>query len=307
MSKEELLVLLHDPEQTGLAVDELHRLVDEYPYFHTVHLLYLKGLQQTDPPQMALQLKKTALSVRDRDVLYRFINRPSSKNEIHDSQSNTNPLSEPQQKPFSANDEGKKATRYVITEGSVINNDELMNVFRQWEEQNKPSQTEEEKQPSPETVSTADDPAETADDNATVEIRDVYSTQQLTDDLIKISDRRTDSSASSQHENTAEEETSEATPEETATDQDQRVWSQTELIDGFLKINPKIVPNESQFTVDLAESLQEDQDIATEILADIHIDQGHKDKAIEIYKQLILKYPEKNIYFAAQIERLKNN
>jgi TolA-binding protein len=51
--------------------------------------------------------------------------------------------------------------------------------------------------------------------------------------------------------------------------------------------------------------MQDAQEVATETLADIYATQGHKDKAIEIYEQLILKYPEKHIYFAAQIERLK--
>ena len=170
MTKEELIELIRDPVQTGRAVDELNRLIEEYPYFHTGHQLYLKGLQQTDEKEMTSRLKKTALYVRDRDVLYHYLYCPSPK-------------------------------------------------------------TEEEK----------------------------------------------------------------------------TEWTSGELIDFFLKTNPKIVPSNSQYEVDLTESVQEDRGIATETLADIYVAQGYKDKAIDIYELLILKYPEKIIYFAAQIERLKNS
>ena len=171
MTKEELIALLRNPGQAGQAVDELFRLIEKYPYFHTGHLLYLKGLQQTDENRMAIQLRKTALTVRDRAVLYQYINHPSV---IH----------------------------------------------------------------------------------------------------------------------------TEAT----------RVSSDDDLIDIFLKTNQKITPNDNHdYQADLSEGLQEIPDIATDTLAEIYASQGHIDKAIEIYEHLVLKFPEKHIYFAAQIERLKNN
>ena len=163
MSKEELIALLHDPVQTGQAVDGLCRLVEKYPYFHTAHQLYLKGLQQTDEHKMTLQLRKTALCVCNRSVLYNYIQNEANREKT--------------------------------------NND---------------------------------------------------------------------------------------------------------LIDVFLKSNPKIVPDDEQvYLVDLSEGLKEIPDISTDTLAEIYASQGHIGKAIEIYEHLILKYPEKHIYFAAQIERLK--
>jgi len=167
--------LIRDPVQTGQAVNELYCLIEEYPYFHTGHQLYLKGLQQTDEKEMASRMKKTALNVRDRNLLYHYIHCPSPKIDI-------------------SNEDEKKAA-----------------------------------------------------------------------------------------------------------------WSSGDLIDFFLKTNPKIVPNDCRYEVDLSEGLQENHEIDTETLADIYVTQGHKDKAIEIYEHLILKYPEKIIYFAAQIERLKNS
>jgi len=56
---------------------------------------------------------------------------------------------------------------------------------------------------------------------------------------------------------------------------------------------------------DLSEKSVKEMEIVTERLAEIYVLQGLKDKAIEVYEKLILKYPEKNIYFAKKIEELK--
>ena len=53
-------------------------------------------------------------------------------------------------------------------------------------------------------------------------------------------------------------------------------------------------------------ALSPDSDeVCTETLAGIYYNQGFYRRAIDIYKKLILFYPEKNTYFAALIERCK--
>ena len=46
-------------------------------------------------------------------------------------------------------------------------------------------------------------------------------------------------------------------------------------------------------------------DFATETLAQIYAEQGYLQQARAIYSKLILRYPEKSAYFAAQIEKIK--
>jgi len=54
-------------------------------------------------------------------------------------------------------------------------------------------------------------------------------------------------------------------------------------------------------------SIRENQDLATETLAEIFLRQGQKVKAVEVYERLILIFPEKTAFFAAKIENIKNS
>ncbi|HNS17748.1 MAG TPA: hypothetical protein PKH94_01415 [Bacteroidales bacterium] len=60
--------------------------------------------------------------------------------------------------------------------------------------------------------------------------------------------------------------------------------------------------------VDIArKSVIEHDDVASETLARIYADQGYFQRAIKIYQHLMLKFPEKSRYFAAQIKKLESN
>lgn len=51
-------------------------------------------------------------------------------------------------------------------------------------------------------------------------------------------------------------------------------------------------------------SVSENPDIASETLARLYAQQGYRDKAIEMYRRLMVLHPEKSAFFAAQIEAL---
>jgi len=87
---------------------------------------------------------------------------------------------------------------------------------------------------------------------------------------------------------------------------------QFDIIDQFIKTQPTIsnakakpIPPPVQPT-DLTESNSAFSDhIISETLVEILIKQGKKEKALEVLKKLIWKFPQKKAYFAAQIEELK--
>jgi tetratricopeptide (TPR) repeat protein len=80
-----------------------------------------------------------------------------------------------------------------------------------------------------------------------------------------------------------------------------------DIISNFIKSNPKINRIKRNIytpTKAARESLEEDTSMYTETFAKILEKQGNYKKAIEIYKQLILKNPQKNTYFAEKIKEL---
>lgn len=81
-----------------------------------------------------------------------------------------------------------------------------------------------------------------------------------------------------------------------------------EVIEKFIREEPMIQPLQAE-KLDLenkARRSSEDQhSLVTETLAKIYTEQGLYPKAIEVYKKLVLKYPEKNAYFAARITELE--
>jgi hypothetical protein len=82
---------------------------------------------------------------------------------------------------------------------------------------------------------------------------------------------------------------------------------QTEIIDHFIKTQPTInkLRHVSEPT-DLTEKIElQETHIVSETLVEILLKQGKKEKAVEMLKKLIWKFPQKKAYFAAQIEELK--
>lgn len=91
---------------------------------------------------------------------------------------------------------------------------------------------------------------------------------------------------------------------------------QKKIIDQVIENNPfNKIRNSPQVETDTSTSIAmemyensvtENPKTATENLARLHILQGNYQKAMMIYKQLALKYPEKSHYFADRIKELEN-
>lgn len=84
---------------------------------------------------------------------------------------------------------------------------------------------------------------------------------------------------------------------------------QKKIIENFISREPSITAKplkSSENQPDLsAASTSFNEDLVSENLANIFINQGKKGKAIDIYKKLIWKFPQKKAYFASRIEELQ--
>ncbi|MEZ4998045.1 MAG: hypothetical protein R2758_11475 [Bacteroidales bacterium] len=54
-------------------LEELRELVALFPWFHSAHMLLLRGLKDNSDIRFDSQLKASALSVADREVLYHYL------------------------------------------------------------------------------------------------------------------------------------------------------------------------------------------------------------------------------------------
>lgn len=79
-----------------------------------------------------------------------------------------------------------------------------------------------------------------------------------------------------------------------------------DLIDKFLEENPKIKPSENVAEVNIKDSVKFDKnELMTETLARVYLEQKKYKNAIQAYKILSLKYPEKSGFFADRIRAVK--
>ena len=84
---------------------------------------------------------------------------------------------------------------------------------------------------------------------------------------------------------------------------------ETDLINNFIKKSPTIKIEKNKFfsaTETAKSSIIENDELVTETLARVYLEQEYFEKAIESYKKLSLKYPKKSSFFADQINLITN-
>jgi hypothetical protein len=105
-----------------------------------------------------------------------------------------------------------------------------------------------------------------------------------------------------------EKDTSEKTEEKEGLQKSKKKRKGIDLIDNFIQNEPRISRKDEPLDIqkDISESsVAESDSFMSETLAQIYVKQKLYAKAIGVYEKLSLKNPEKNAYFASQIERIK--
>lgn len=82
--------------------------------------------------------------------------------------------------------------------------------------------------------------------------------------------------------------------------------NKADLINKFIKNNPKIQPlSKEKNIIKPLEENQQESILMTETLAKVYLEQKKYENAIQAYRILSLKYPEKSGFFADQIKKIK--
>ena len=93
-------------------------------------------------------------------------------------------------------------------------------------------------------------------------------------------------------------------------EKDNKVEKSTNLIDNFINKSTsleRLGTKETKLKGDISlDSTKENDEIITEAIADLYVQQKHYKKAISAYEKLILKIPEKKTYFAIQIKKVES-
>lgn len=296
-------ILQHPQDLSVEQTTALRKIISKYPYFQPARALYLKGLKNKGSFRYNDELKTTAAYTTDRSILFDFItseifnqnevsqmirqNSESLKNivvnQIDDISVNKSVAIDDALKQHIKDTEGvldpylfeeKINTEQVTQFISDINEAPKLPILDVDVKNIKPEETLNLGKP------LEFDKTETHSFSEWLKITNFKPIVREEKDTIKSSE--------------AVEKTS------------MPVTKKMELIDRFLESNPKIIPSKEASTIHLVQNEDLHHDgFMTETLARIYVEQKNYDKAIQSYKILSLKYPEKSGFFADQIKAVK--
>lgn len=270
MNREQYIQYINEPNSLNSeSLEHIRILIDEFPYFQTAWLLYAQNLKAINDVRFESQLKQAAVRVTDRSVLFNHVN---TKQVVS----------------------GKKLDDIVEEKPKPKEEKNLDDIIK---ERLKEIQNKETSEP---------------DEKKNYKTEEEQLTQYFNNQLIEPLDFAFDIDEEKSELNTIinselnipykiKNSNSESKTE-------QKKSNKIELIDKFIKNENPGISRETEIALSnpLPEyKVENDDEFISDTLAKIYIKQGHFEKALSTYEKLSLKYPEKNIYFAAQIKMLK--
>jgi hypothetical protein len=266
-------------------VKELNAILDAYPYFQSARALQLKGLKIQNSFLYNEALKVTAAYTTDRDVLFDYI---TSNVFIQDEISelilqNADAIKEIP--VFSENVteavslEIDKQLKAEIKKAEAILNPKLFERKEDTAEISKEAPIEKAQA----------DPSIATNSPLTFTKKETHSFNEW----LKL----TQAQPIDRNKNTFEGELTESSP----------IQRKFHLIEKFIQDQPKLKPLENTGQqIDLSEPYTRPaESLMTETLARVYLQQKNYKKAIQAYKILILKNPEKSGFFADQIRAIQ--
>jgi hypothetical protein len=273
MTQEEITYLLQHP--AAVTFDQtaaLKEVLQQFPYFQAARAIRLKGLKNANSLHYNKELKVTAAYTTDRSVLFDFItseefnqNKISEQIRQHEQQEKNFRETADNSEEHKQNLTLDKALKMKLRESEQVFDPDL---FRK--------QNKEEKE--------KDDLQIGQPLNFNREENHSFS------EWLKLS---TATPVAREQVSSREKE-------------DEFISRKFDLINEFIAKNPKITPSKNTKKVNLAEeNTTTSEALMTETLARVYLEQKNYKKAIQAYKILILKNPEKSGFFADQIRAIE--
>lgn len=266
-----------DPVQTK----QLEDILKEYPYFQAARALHLKGLKNLHSYKYNKALKTTAAYTTDRDVLFDFI---TSKAFL-------------EYTPKAAAIPTKETA--PIQETTVAEKKPLIEAS-----EDKPlpqDQKDAEQILNPELFTSKDSRTEASTSLAIGEPLDFDKKEKFSfTEWLQLTNKK----PIDEKDDTSE---SKEKPETDLKVQRPRQKQKFDRIDKFIAQNPKIVPKANiPVPENVANSgVFDNNELMTETLARVYLEQKKYKKAIQAYKILSLKYPEKSGFFADRLKMVE--
>lgn len=285
-----LTYLLENPaEITAEQTRALENVIADAPYFQAARAIRLKGLKEHQEFNYNDALKKTAAYTTDRSILFDFITSPEfNQNQIA--------------KQIREQEESlKQITVYepeeVFGKRSIDINEAI-----------KMKRSESERVMDPYFFQRVDKP-EPEEKEVLPEVE--KSTEEDLGIGKPLEFNQEESHSFSEWLKLTRAQPVEREEKKEEPENDENRLRKFELIEEFISKNPKIKPGNYSNKNNLAEqSLTTPEALMTETLAKVYLEQKNYKKAIQAYKILILKNPEKSGFFADQIraiEKLQDN
>ncbi len=275
------------PKQTR----ELEDIIEEYPYFQAARALHLKGLKNLDSYKYNNALKVTAAHTTDRDVLFDYItSQEFVQNNIADAIAGRGSKLEEQNAVSEAVEPNPNAESMLAVSDEPALPQNLKDAEQILNPELFESKSSEEK---PELHIQKEQPSESETDlKLGKPIPFTKKEKHSFTEWLQLTSTTDEPEAEESEENVMEE---------------LERKKKFELLDRFIENNPKIVPKETpNLKLDIKDSTKFDKnELMTETLAKVYLEQKKYKKAIQAFKILSLKYPEKSGFFADQIQAVK--
>lgn len=309
MNTTDFTYILQNPQHiTSDQTEQLQAIITEFPYAQSARALYLKGLKNKDSYKYNQELKTTAAYTSDRSILFDYITSEAfNQNEIS--------------QIIKQNSEHLKGI--VVNEADDISINKRVTIDDALKEHIKntkgvldPNLFEDKLKM--ENVANFLSLRNTTPEQVILDI-DAKHIEESPEDALQIGkplefDKSETHSFSEWLKITSFKPIERSEPNSVSSEQSETksqitessVSKKYELIDKFLENNPKIVPSKDTPKIEIkSEDSVKHDGLMTETLARIYLEQKNYEKAIQSYKILSLKYPEKSGFFADQIKAVK--